>query len=483
MAEGPKSTKKDKATDPKATSSGTAAKSTRGPKGPVEDAEVVSETPAKGRKTSGSTSKSSASAPSKDSKPAASSARSTSTSTAKVASTTAAAEPSAEKPAEKPTEKPTDKSADTPAEKPSDKPAEKPTAMSGPADTPKPAAAAKPAETPARRGAGGFLGLLLGGVAAAVIGFVAARTVVPEGWPFPGVAPEVDPLVAVVEAQDAEIAAQAERLSALDAALEEMRSDTSALDELRDGVAARLDGVETGTVEIADRLDAMETRLSSVEKLAPEGTAAAEMAAEAYAKELAALREMFQGELDEIDAAQAEASALEAQLAENAKAASGRAALTQVDAALDTGAPFEDALAELTTATGVDAPDALSAVAAEGVPTLAELQSAFPAAARAAIDADIRTGVEEGSLNRMEAFLRSQLGTRSLEPKEGDSADAVLSRAEAALRTGDLDTVLAEIDALPEAAQPAFADWRALTETRAAALAAGRALAEELNAK
>ena len=86
-------------------------------------------------------------------------------------------------------------------------------------------------------------------------------------------------------------------------------------------------------------------------------------------------------------------------------------------------------------------------------------------------------------MNRMQAFLQTQLGTRSLEPREGDSADAVLSRAEAALKAGDLDTVLAEIDTLPEASKPAFAEWRALTETRAAALAAGKALADELNAK
>jgi hypothetical protein len=154
-----------------------------------------------------------------------------------------------------------------------------------------------------------------------------------------------------------------------------------------------------------------------------------------------------------------------------------------VAAALDTGEPFEDALLELAEATGLDAPEALSAVAAEGVPAIAELQGGFPAAARAAIEADIRNGVEEGNVNRMQAFLKTQLGTRSLEPKEGDSADAVLSRAEAALKTGDLDAVLAEIETLPEAAKPAFADWRTLAETRARALTAGTALAEELNAK
>ncbi len=465
MAEAPKSTKKDKAADPKAKTSDTSAAAPKDAKGPVEDAVVIGETPPKAAKASASDAKTSAKDAPKDTKPAA----------AKPDKPDAkpAAEPAKPKTTAKPVPPP--KSVDKPAEPAKPAPADAKPAKAEPA----------PAEQPAKRrgGLGAFLGLLLGGVAAAVIGFVAARTVVPEGWPFPGVEPEQDPLVGMVEAQSAEIAALGERLGALDATLEEVKSDTSALDDLRQSVTTRLDGLESGAGEIAEQISAMETRLSSVEKLAPEGTEAAEKAAEAYAKELAALREMFEGELAEIDAAQAEASALEAQLAESAKAAAGRAALAQVEAALDTGAPFQDALLELTEAMGLDAPEALSAVAAEGVPALADLQSGFPAAARAAIEADIRNGVEEGNVNRMQAFLKTQLGTRSLEPKEGDSADAVLSRAEAALKTGDLDAVLAEIETLPEAAKPAFADWRTLAETRARALTAGNALAEELNAK
>lgn len=477
MAQAPKSTKKDKADATKASTSDSPAKTTKAAKGPVEDAEVIGETPPEPKSTTGADAKDLPSDPSEDPK--------TDTRDTKPA---ADSNPPA-KPARSVTssrKSPPADGAANPVEKPAPKPAE-PKAET--AVTDKPASAEKAKEPPQRSpepkrgGTRSFVGLLLGGVAAAVIGFVAARTVVPEGWPFPGVPPEEDPLVGTVEAQGAALTAIGDRLNALDATLAEVKSDTSAIDSLRDSVAARLDGLETGAIAIADRLDTMDTRLTSVEKLAPEGTEAAKVAAEAYAKELAALREMFQGELDEINAAQAEASVLEAQLAESAKAASGRAALARVEAALDTGEPFETALADLTGATGVDAPQALSTVAADGVPTLAELQSAFPEAARAAIEADIRTSVEEGSMNRMQAFLQTQLGTRSLEPKEGDSADAVLSRAEAALKTGDLATVLAEIDTLPEAAKPAFADWRAQTETRAAALTAGAALADELNAK
>ncbi len=86
-------------------------------------------------------------------------------------------------------------------------------------------------------------------------------------------------------------------------------------------------------------------------------------------------------------------------------------------------------------------------------------------------------------MSRFSAFLRTQLGTRSLEPKAGDDADSVLSRAEAALRQGDIATALTELDALPEAGQPALAEWRAQAETRKAALDAGAVLTQDLNAK
>ena len=50
---------------------------------------------------------------------------------------------------------------------------------------------------------------------------------------------------------------------------------------------------------------------------------------------------------------------------------------------------------------------------------------------------------------------------------------SVASRAEAALKGGDLAAVLVELDGLPEASVPSLAAWRAEVETRANALAAG----------
>lgn len=331
-------------------------------------------------------------------------------------------------------------------------------------------------------GAGPFVSLLLGGVAAAAIGFAMARYVVPEGWPFPGVPPAEDPLAAAVEAQGAEVAALAGKVDGLSGSVSALEADTG-LDRMRTDLTTRLDGYEASLADAVARLDEIETRLAAVEKLAPEGSAAAQMAAEAYDRELKALREMFEGELGKVEAAQADAAGLQAQAAEAAQSALGRAALARVTAALESGAPFAEALADLATSTGTAVPQVLADVADAGLPTLAALQDTFPAAARDALDASVRAGVESGELSRFAGFLQTQLGTRSLEPKEGDDADAVLSRAEAALRQGDIGSALAELEALGAAGQPAMEEWRAKAEARKAALDAVSVLADELNAK
>ena len=50
--------------------------------------------------------------------------------------------------------------------------------------------------------------------------------------------------------------------------------------------------------------------------------------------------------------------------------------------------------------------------------------------------------------------------------KEGDSPDAVLSRAEASLGEGDLETALNELEALPPEGRAAMSDWLEQAELR-----------------
>ncbi len=144
-------------------------------------------------------------------------------------------------------------------------------------------------------------------------------------------------------------------------------------------------------------------------------------------------------------------------------------ALTALETALQTGGNFEAALAKVADISGQPAPPALLA-SVSGVKTLDGLERAFPLAAHAAIRADIAAGKDAGGLSGLGSFLRAQVATRSLTPQAGDSADAVLSRIEAALKLDDLATVLAEAEALPDAAAAEMAGWLAEVQVRATAL-------------
>jgi hypothetical protein len=112
---------------------------------------------------------------------------------------------------------------------------------------------------------------------------------------------------------------------------------------------------------------------------------------------------------------------------------------------------------------------------------MAQVQAGFPAAARAALAASVQPDPEAALGDRMLAFLRAQTGARALTPRDGADPDAILSRAEAAMRAGDLDSALAELDSLPPDAAAALAGWRAGAETRAAAVAALADLAAGLS--
>ncbi|NBR91063.1 MAG: hypothetical protein EBS68_14355, partial [Rhodobacteraceae bacterium] len=70
---------------------------------------------------------------------------------------------------------------------------------------------------------------------------------------------------------------------------------------------------------------------------------------------------------------------------------------------------------------------------------------------------------------------------RSLAPKEGSDADAVLSRVEAALRDGRMNDALAEVETLPEVARVEMTGWLQLATERATALSALDALGAGVN--
>ncbi|UWQ22374.1 COG4223 family protein [Jannaschia sp. W003] len=254
-----------------------------------------------------------------------------------------------------------------------------------------------------------------------------------------------------------DLASVRDAVAALQADVDAVRGT---LDESLAGVRDQIAALEAGQSDLAARVDAAEAAVG-------EGAAALRSeiggAVDALRADLAPRVETLEGRAEELASIADEAEA-------EAAAAARRAALNEISTSLRTGTPFADPLATLE-----DPPEALAAVAESGVPTSAALADRFGPASREALRAARETGA--GAEPGLRGFARSLVNARSLEPREGDDADAVLSRAGAALREGDIAAALAEIETLPPEVGAPLEDWAASARAR---LAAQRALQDLL---
>ena len=350
-------------------------------------------------------------------------------------------------------------------------------------DTPDPIAEAvqepvSPATAPVKRSSPVMP--VLGGVVAAVIGFGLAQ-VVPGGWPLGD-----------ATATQATLATQAGELAGLKETVQQMGT-AAQLTEL----AARVATVEaTLGAEAPVDLTAMAGRIADLERklgelaLRPAGagtmdqaaltalqSAVAELKAEGIpAAALAAAAAEVDAKLDDADA---RIAAITQKVEDIAKVATQRAALTQILAALDSGAPYASALSNLE---GVTLPEAIATHAQSGLPSLQSLRDSFPDYARLALEASLQANPGEGWAERIGTFLRVQTGARSLSLREGTDPDAVLSQAEAALAKGDVAAALTALDLLPPEGQAAVVGWRenaVIRQEAATALQALLAASEE----
>ncbi len=249
------------------------------------------------------------------------------------------------------------------------------------------------------------------------------------------------------------------------------------VDALKDAPPVDLSGLTADLQALTDRIAELEIE---------DGNAQSAQADEA-AKQLVA----FKAELDQIvSAAEAKVSAAEAKIAsveskaaeadaaaaEAAKKAATLAQIAELKSAIEGGATYDDLISGLD-----NIPADLIKHAETGVPTLNVLQQEFPNVARSALNAVQSVPQDASAGEKLTAFLRRQTNARSLVPKEGDGADAVLSRAEALLARGDLDAALSEATALPEEAQNVMSGWIAKAQIRQSALQSIKTLSAEMN--
>ncbi|RYH04248.1 hypothetical protein EU805_02415 [Salipiger sp. IMCC34102] len=356
--------------------------------------------------------------------------------------------------------------------------------------TSSPSTGSKPATTAASTGAPAsgdglastargpvFLPMALGGLVAGLMGYGIAWT---QFGTDDGLA---DPSVAEVDGA-ADMQAQ----------LDQLRADLEALPEPQAFEAPE----PFDASEIEDQLGALQSETADLRELVDTLTAqpivgedaqdaAVQSLSQQIAQQTAALQDQrneLQSQLDEIrtqaDEIRAEAEEVRSTAVENARTETIQAALARVQGALETGAPMTAVLNDLSDALGEPAPDPLRAVAEEGAPTLSGLRDDFPDASRAALQTARASGSEgEGGFG---SFLQRQFNVRSTAPREGDSVDAILSRAEDALRNGRLTDALAEVETLPEDTRAAMSDWIGRAQARADAVAAARQLDTNLTA-
>lgn len=356
------------------------------------------------------------------------------------------------------------------------------------ADAPEPEPVAPEPETPAQQQApvptekvivrqGGFFPVLLGGVAAAAVGFGAAVYLGPGGGMFGGDSGEATAFQQDVReslsAHSDAIHDLSERVNALSDG-----PDLSSIESAQSDLDASIGSLADRLGEVEGRITSFEDRLTTVEKR-PISEGASDAAVAAYERELRALQEALAQQREEVEAMTAEARAMEARAEETAQMSLRRSALTRIRTALENGVPFAEALNDFES-TGASAAPILATVAADGVPSVAALSDEFPEAARAALAVSRSVSGDGGDSGGFGAFLKTQLGVRSLTPKDGNDPDAVLSRSEAALREGRLHDALAEIEALPEEARAELSGWAARATQRLDAIAAAQALAETL---
>ncbi|MDO5706527.1 MAG: hypothetical protein Q4G49_15865 [Paracoccus sp. (in: a-proteobacteria)] len=364
------------------------------------------------------------------------------------------------------------------------------------ADAPKsepsrPASVPAPVPAPAQR-RDGFWPLALGGAVAAGLG--AAATIwalphLPPGW-----LPEQQPVEVVEQGSGVTLDDVRDEIStALDAQITPEGPDLSALE-------TRLDGIEGQLAQAADQArqagqtaaqEAIAALPAADEGASPQALTALTQQVEQQAariEELTARPALDPAVADRLQALVAQGESLESQLADAARQAEARisdaqaeaeklqqaatestrraealAAIAALQTALDQGVSTDAAADQLRSA-GVEPPEAVTA----GAPTLATLQAEYDDAARAALRAALRSEASDSrAFGAVGNFLRAQTGARSVTARDGTDPDAVLSRAGAAVGSGDIAAALSEIDTLPESARtaPAMAEW--LTGARA----------------
>ncbi|WP_417262453.1 hypothetical protein [Celeribacter sp.] len=292
---------------------------------------------------------------------------------------------------------------------------------------------------------GGFVPMVLGGVVCAALGYAGAQFLKPEGWPFPGAnTEELTQQITALEGQiQALETATTQRAEAQQAALADLETEIAAQDN-----SAQYDALAEQLATFEERMTQIEARPVAEAIVSPEATAA-------YERQLAQMQDLLNSEISRLEEAKEQSIAEET-------AARISTAKARLQTLVDAGEPFDQVLAEMNT----DVPEVLQQAAAEGIPSVTSLQEGYSEAARDALVVSSRAAYDAGEQSWFQTALQTQIGLRSTKPKEGDDADAILSRAEQDVRDGLFAKAITTLEALPEEGKAEMQGWVANAQKR-----------------
>lgn len=303
------------------------------------------------------------------------------------------------------------------------------------------------------RKSSGVLPLVASGFICAGLGFGAAILSQPSNpiWPLhPDVAQFRDETTGQITGIDT-------RLNALEGRVTDV--DQRAVGDVFQSDLAELTNLyEQRFLEIASQLENFDKRLAALEKSTIESAIPDELVAQ-YQDEVKRLKETLEAQRESLQQFMSETAETANEVTQRAKDTVARGILAQIRAAIDAGGPFDTAIQEFDEQVGDAIPNQLRSLAQEGVQTYQELRDSFAETARSALNAARDELNESEGFTGIGNYLRKQFQARSVTPKTGDDADAVLSRAEQALRENDLNGALNELDALPDAARDQMQPW------------------------
>ena len=124
----------------------------------------------------------------------------------------------------------------------------------------------------------------------------------------------------------------------------------------------------------------------------------------------------------------------------------------------------------------------LRAIADKGIETQAQLLAGFDDVANRIVKVESRPDEDAGIVGRFMASAKSLVVVRPAGPVEGNSVGAILSRVEAALKSGNSGEALSQWETLPEEARRMGAEWEQALRQRIEAESLIGTVVEKLSA-